>query len=536
MATNGKSMKSSKEAIRNLSNPPLSMMLAAGHDNSTPSDSVTISHQTAVSEMTGSTSEKNSTEPADMVAPPSGLRQVSGGLSNLSVEEKSELSFFAARALKSSFVHPTSSQDPSVLANSADPTVQANNLGSTKGGERVEGSESARLSFREDPARETAPESEDNAVVADVEAQHDDSPPVDGIGERVPQRVGKSSIGDNVSLMESVTPSEKDGTTSSRRVFWVMLAILVVVGALGTGVGVPLSKKKSSAAQGESGTDPNPSSAPSMAERCSFCYDGTVPEDLASKPFGGSGTCQDFFNQQTLLLASDEACPVSQAAAWNDCQCPTLPPRPEIPTCTLCAGGGITTSTDTKCLNVDTFVALVGSSPLFLCADIQALILADCSCPPLTNSLETFRHVLGPVSGDEVLFDESSPQYKALDWLRNDDPSNLQINSTAVDIIRQRYAAATLYFATNGPEWRIDANFLSDGDICNWNLNDTGIQCDMESGAVTGLKMCKYLLLTSVVLSDFAHVLCLWHSKKSFEQPCRNHTKRTGGILRTPVD
>ena len=421
------------------------------------------------------------------VALPSALRQASDGWSNPPVSQ----------------------------ANSADHTVKANNLGSTKGGDHVEGSDFSQVSFRKDPARETAPESEGNpAIDVDVEVQYDDRPPVHGIVE--PQNVGITSMCDNVSLMESVAPSEKDSTTCSRRGFWILLALLAVVGALGTGIGVPLSKKKSNAAQVERGMNTNPTSAPSMAERCSFCYDGTIPEDLASKPFVGSGTCQDFYNQQTLLLASDEACPVLQASAWNDCQCPTLPPRPERPTCTLCVGGGITTSNDTKCLNVDTFVALVGSSSLFSCADIQTLILADCSCPPLSNSLETFRHILGPLSGDEVLRDESSPQYKALDWLRNDDPSNLQLNSTAIDIILQRYAAATMYFAMNGPGWIIDANFLSDGDMCNWNMNDTGIQCDKELGAVTGLKMCTYLLSHEICIVRFRSCPILLALKTKF--------------------
>jgi hypothetical protein len=50
------------------------------------------------------------------------------------------------------------------------------------------------------------------------------------------------------------------------------------------------------------------------------------------------------------------------------------------------------------------------------------------------------------VSGAEALQDESSPQFRALPWLANDDSMVLDLDSTRTLV--ERYVLSVLYFAT----------------------------------------------------------------------------------------
>jgi hypothetical protein len=62
------------------------------------------------------------------------------------------------------------------------------------------------------------------------------------------------------------------------------------------------------------------------------------------------------------------------------------------------------------------------------------------------------------------------------------------------DEIKERFAAATLYFATNGPEkWNAPLGFLGENSICSWN-NDgveesNGIFC--QDGRVNEINIGK---------------------------------------------
>jgi hypothetical protein len=83
------------------------------------------------------------------------------------------------------------------------------------------------------------------------------------------------------------------------------------------------------------------------------------------------------------------------------------------------------------------------------------------------------------------LEDGSSPQFFALTWLANNDT----VDEREIQRVEARYALATLYFATNGDEWKDDLHFLSPLHECNWttssaadNISGQGVGCnaDME--------------------------------------------------------
>jgi hypothetical protein len=122
------------------------------------------------------------------------------------------------------------------------------------------------------------------------------------------------------------------------------------------------------------------------------------------------------------------------------------------------------------------------------------------SSPPKTfvPDLEFARSIFAPLSANDTLWDESSPQYKALWWIVHDDPAKMimtmqdETQSSSSSMIVERYVMALLYFATDGPNWPTHFNFLGNSSICDWN-DDTsklGVQCS-DQGATTELELGK---------------------------------------------
>lgn len=68
--------------------------------------------------------------------------------------------------------------------------------------------------------------------------------------------------------------------------------------------------------------------------------------------------------------------------------------------------------------------------------------------------------------------DPTSPSYQAITWLALQDTRGLPIEDTWD--LAERYALATLYFATNGNTWDSDARWLSGDSQCVWR----GVTCD----------------------------------------------------------
>ena len=114
------------------------------------------------------------------------------------------------------------------------------------------------------------------------------------------------------------------------------------------------------------------------------------------------------------------------------------------------------------------------------------------------TDMEKLFKLLGPISGEDVLWDETTPQHQAMVWL---DSTNLtqywNVHSTdntfeplhMVSLV-ERYVVAVLYYSTNGPGWMEDMNFLSDNSICEWKGTENGIKCN-EEGDVVEIRLSK---------------------------------------------
>ena len=297
------------------------------------------------------------------------------------------------------------------------------------------------------------------------------------------------SIQDTSSL--TTTPSEDDRIRQKKKrkmLCLIAVGLLVIVGAIAAGVGVAVSRIGS------------PSTPP--AEQCSFCFDGSTPSNLDTNEVLDQ-TCAEFSEKQIQLDSTDSNCGYGQTIAFAYCECPTLPPAPENPMCTLCENGA--TPLGDGCEAIGIAVAYLGEDPLNSCENIKAEgFAAGCTCPGESfngSTIEAFQSVLESLSGDQ-LNDENSPQFEALNWIANDDPGNLSVGDTPTETISARYVAAVLYYAFKGDDWVEKYNFLSEGDICKWNHDDFGILCGSD-GSVKTLRLCKFRRLNPPITLSY---------------------------------
>jgi hypothetical protein len=107
---------------------------------------------------------------------------------------------------------------------------------------------------------------------------------------------------------------------------------------------------------------------------------------------------------------------------------------------------------------------------------------------PTTSRLGRFIEVfLVPVSGEEVFEDPNSAQYRAAEYIADED--EFVSGLTSIEELADRYAATTFYFATKGDDWnfcsRNDADCTSPwliGDVCDW----FSVSCN-EAGRISSI-------------------------------------------------
>jgi hypothetical protein len=97
--------------------------------------------------------------------------------------------------------------------------------------------------------------------------------------------------------------------------------------------------------------------------------------------------------------------------------------------------------------------------------------------PKTPSLMMIMQQKLLPISG-EALFDESAPQFAAVEWLVHKDPARMELESLENDSLKERYVAALLYFALGGDTWFDQYGFLSSSSVCEWNsVSGMGVFC-----------------------------------------------------------
>jgi hypothetical protein len=100
---------------------------------------------------------------------------------------------------------------------------------------------------------------------------------------------------------------------------------------------------------------------------------------------------------------------------------------------------------------------------------------------------------------DQVMQQElSSPQYKAFDWMTNNDSIDLQ-STLSEDELLERFVLVIFYFATNGENWFDQIGFLNPWTThCSWNsytdfvIGFEGVVSCNDEGSVMGLVSRKF--------------------------------------------
>lgn len=133
------------------------------------------------------------------------------------------------------------------------------------------------------------------------------------------------------------------------------------------------------------------------------------------------------------------------------------------------------------------------------------------------TEIETYIIETG-ISAEDAIKNSKSPQHRAAKWMANKDGARLPIPATPAIANHltfvERYALAVFYFATGGPSWTNQLNFLSDNHVCTWyttfNMDDNDLDGDYITLGVHGCKT------VDTELIPFTLFLRKWHAGSSF--------------------
>jgi hypothetical protein len=120
---------------------------------------------------------------------------------------------------------------------------------------------------------------------------------------------------------------------------------------------------------------------------------------------------------------------------------------------------------------------------------ILAVVVTNKNREENREELNAVDTILSAISAPEQLMNETTPQYKAREWLRND-PLLDYVLEQGPTRLKQRYALAEFYFATDGPNWNISGFLVSNLTECNW----TGVTCDPSAEKVFRLFLPEALI------------------------------------------
>ena len=118
---------------------------------------------------------------------------------------------------------------------------------------------------------------------------------------------------------------------------------------------------------------------------------------------------------------------------------------------------------------------------------------------------DSFKNVLATISGEKVLEDPQSAQFKALNWLVYDDMLALNVDDPS---LLQRYTLKTIYFGNNGVRWSSrETNVWGSGvSECDWGhvgcVNKVVNELDFKNVGFEGTLSSELLQLTKLTSLD----------------------------------
>ena len=112
------------------------------------------------------------------------------------------------------------------------------------------------------------------------------------------------------------------------------------------------------------------------------------------------------------------------------------------------------------------------------------------TAPPTTTRFGTMQDVIGSSFEDD--FPNSTLQESVLNWLVDEDPASLAVDTDSTTLL-DRYIAALFYFSTQGDEWSDQTGWLSENHVCLWkglDCTDQGFLARMDLGTCLLSSVC----------------------------------------------
>ena len=104
---------------------------------------------------------------------------------------------------------------------------------------------------------------------------------------------------------------------------------------------------------------------------------------------------------------------------------------------------------------------------------------------PTVSRFSTLETLLKPFLVFVDTAQPETPQYRALSWLADEDPAQLDLEATPNKVLLERYVMSVFYFATMGEEWEEQIYFLSGSSTCAWRFGNSfatrGVVCGSEN-------------------------------------------------------
>ena len=128
----------------------------------------------------------------------------------------------------------------------------------------------------------------------------------------------------------------------------------------------------------------------------------------------------------------------------------------------------------------------------------MASVTKETEAPTAASTISDFDYAVDLFTGlsaVDLLLNVTTPHHQALSWLVFNDKTShpeYSIQTESSWLLKERFTAALLYFATDGSSWYNNLNFLSEDSVCDWHVGDHGIQCN-ELGRVRYIFLRKFL-------------------------------------------
>jgi hypothetical protein len=115
--------------------------------------------------------------------------------------------------------------------------------------------------------------------------------------------------------------------------------------------------------------------------------------------------------------------------------------------------------------------------------------------------------LLAEETEEEILNDQSTPQGKAYQHIRNSDQVLSDPCAVSADTIKQRYGLTTFFYGMEGENWVENGGWLGGDDECDW----FGVECNENSDSIRILKLSKFffckvinsiLVFSSILLTE----------------------------------